>query len=62
MIYGTASYYGHLRFEPAEATAQAAAVAAHRPPEAELPRRRSTPRSRARTRACAKGAGTPARA
>jgi ferredoxin len=34
MIYGTASYYGHLRFEPAEATGQAAAVAAHRPPEA----------------------------
>ena len=34
MIYGTASYYSHLRFEPAEATAQAAAVDAHRPPEA----------------------------
>ncbi len=34
MIYGTASYYSHLRFEPAEATGQAAAVAAHRPPEA----------------------------
>jgi ferredoxin len=34
MIYGTASYYGHLRFEPAEATVQATAVAAHRPPEA----------------------------
>jgi len=34
MIYGTASYYAHLRFEPAEATAQATAVAAHRPPEA----------------------------
>ena len=33
MIYGTASYYGHLRFEPAEATDQAAAVAAHRPTE-----------------------------
>ena len=33
MIYGTASYYGHLRFEPAEATQQAAAVDAHRPPE-----------------------------
>jgi hypothetical protein len=34
MIYGTASYYAHLRFEPAEATAQATAVDAHRPPEA----------------------------
>src|SRR6187401_546334 len=34
MIYGTATYYAHLRFEPAEATAQAAAVAANRPPEA----------------------------
>jgi NADH-quinone oxidoreductase subunit E len=33
MIYGTASYYSHLRFEPAEATRQAAAVAAHRPSE-----------------------------
>jgi ferredoxin len=33
MIYGTASYYGHLRFEPAEDTDQAAAVAAHRPTE-----------------------------
>lgn len=33
MIYGTASYYAHLRFEPATATVQAAAVAAHRPPE-----------------------------
>jgi hypothetical protein len=33
MIYGTASYYAHLRFEPETATAQAAAVAAHRPAE-----------------------------
>ena len=33
-IYGTASYYAHLRFEPPTATAQAAAVAAHRPAEA----------------------------
>jgi len=33
-IYGTATYYSHLRFEPASATAQAAAVDAHRPPEA----------------------------
>ena len=33
MIYGTASYYGHLRFEPPTATAQAAAVAEHRPAE-----------------------------
>ncbi len=33
-IYGTATYYSHLRFEPAEATRQAAAVDAHRPSEA----------------------------
>jgi hypothetical protein len=33
MIYGTASYYAHLRFEPATATDQAAAMAAHRPAE-----------------------------
>jgi ferredoxin len=33
MIYGTATYYSHLRFEPAEATAQAAAVDANRPSE-----------------------------
>lgn len=35
MIYGTASYYSHLRFEPTEATGQAAAVDARRPPEAD---------------------------
>jgi len=34
MIYGTASYYSHLRFEPPEATDQAAAVLANRPAEA----------------------------
>jgi ferredoxin len=34
MIYGTASYYAHLRFEPPTATAQAAALDAHRPSEA----------------------------
>ncbi len=34
MIYGTASYYAHLRFEPAASTEQAKAVAGHRPPEA----------------------------
>jgi ferredoxin len=34
MIYGTASYYAHLRFEPPTATTQAAAVARHRPDEA----------------------------
>ncbi len=33
MIYGTASYYRHLRFEPAQAARQAAAVDAHRPSE-----------------------------
>jgi ferredoxin len=34
MIYGTASYYAHLRFEPAASTEQAQAVADHRPLEA----------------------------
>jgi len=34
MIYGTASYYAHLRFEPASASRQAAAVTARRPGEA----------------------------
>jgi ferredoxin len=33
MIYGTASYYAHLRFEPPAATEQAAAVERHRPAE-----------------------------
>jgi hypothetical protein len=33
MIYGTATYYQHLRFEPPAATAQAAAVDRNRPPE-----------------------------
>jgi ferredoxin len=31
MIYGTASYYGHLRFEPPAAKAQAREVSARRP-------------------------------
>jgi ferredoxin len=30
MVYGTASYYGHFRFEPPGATAQAAAITARR--------------------------------
>ena len=34
MIYGTATYYGHLRFEPAADAVQAAAVDRNRPPEA----------------------------
>ena len=34
MIYGIASYYHHLRFEPATDEAQAAAMARHRPTEA----------------------------
>jgi ferredoxin len=34
MIYGTASYYRHLRFEAPAATEQAAHVAEHRPSEA----------------------------
>jgi hypothetical protein len=33
MIYGTASYYAHLRFEPPTATDQADAVQRHRPAE-----------------------------
>lgn len=33
-IYGTASYYRHLRFEPPTATDQAAAMSARRPAEA----------------------------
>jgi ferredoxin len=33
LIYGTASYYGHLRFEPPDDAVQAAAVDAHRPGE-----------------------------
>ncbi len=33
MIYGTASFYSHLRFEPAQAVHQAAAVDVHRPSE-----------------------------
>ena len=33
MVYGTATYYRHLRFEPESATAQAAAMAARRPTE-----------------------------
>src|SRR5439155_23453134 len=33
MIYGTASYYGHLRFEKPADLPQAQAVAASRPPE-----------------------------
>jgi NADH:ubiquinone oxidoreductase subunit E len=31
MIYGTASYYGHLRFEPPAAAEQRAEVSARRP-------------------------------
>jgi ferredoxin len=33
-IYGTATYYAHLRFEPAADTVQAAAIDLNRPPEA----------------------------
>src|SRR4029077_20227621 len=33
-IYGTASYYGHLRFEPPADTEQAAEVTARRPADA----------------------------
>ncbi|OGO56587.1 MAG: hypothetical protein A2V84_12855 [Chloroflexi bacterium RBG_16_70_13] len=34
MIYGTASYYRHLRFEPPADEAQAAEVSSRRPAEA----------------------------
>jgi ferredoxin len=34
MIYGTATYYSHLRFEPETATVQAAAMDGYRPSEA----------------------------
>jgi ferredoxin len=33
MIYGTASYYRHLRLDPPDNAAQAAALETHRPPE-----------------------------
>ena len=60
MIYGTATYYGHLRFEPAEATAQAAAVAAHRPPEATyLAAFDAALAGRARRQGPSRGRGTP---
>ncbi len=45
MIYGTASYYAHLRFEPPASVEQATAVSDQRPPEVELSR---GPRQRAR--------------
>jgi ferredoxin len=55
MIYGTASYYAHLRFEPPTATEQAAAVERHRPAEstylAELDRALGTGRPGAAARA-----------
>jgi len=35
-IYGTASFYGHLRFDPPAGTDQAAAMASRRPPEADF--------------------------
>ena len=39
MLYGTASYYSHLRFEPPRRPSQAAAVGRHRPSETTLSRR-----------------------
>ena len=53
-IYGTATYYGHFRFEPPAATDQAAAVARHRPTEATY--------LAALDAALAGGGGAPARA
>ena len=58
-IYGTATFYSHLRFEPAEATEQAAAVDSPPAVRGDLPRPPSTRRWRARARA---GARRPARA
>jgi NADH:ubiquinone oxidoreductase subunit E len=57
MIYGTASYYSHLRFEPAEA----AAVDAHRPPEATYLGALDTALAGARARRT-RAAGKPAQA
>ena len=56
MIYGTASYYAHLRFEPAASAEQAKAVDEHRPAEIDLSRgaRRRAGRGRAPRRS---GAG-----
>jgi ferredoxin len=73
MIYGTASYYGHLRFEPAEATLQADAMADRRPPEASYlaafdaslagsPKGRARAASRPPTSTTPGGPGAPARA
>ena len=61
MIYGTASYYSHLRFEPAEAVAQAAAVDAHRPPETSYLGALDTALAGARVRR-PRSAGKPAQA
>ncbi|MFL5641088.1 MAG: NAD(P)H-dependent oxidoreductase subunit E [Chloroflexota bacterium] len=73
MIYGTASYYSHLRFEPAEAVAQATAMADHRPPETSYlaafdaaltgsPRGRARGGSRGQGSSGAGDPGAPARA
>jgi hypothetical protein len=61
MIYGTASYYSHLRFEPATAVAQAAAVDDHRPPETSYLGALDTALAGARARR-PRGADKPARA
>ena len=61
MIYGTASYYGHLRFEPPAATAQASEVSARRAVRRRRTSRRSAPRSRAAPGPARRGAAGPGR-
>ena len=45
MIYGTASYYRHLRFEPPGNEVQSAAIDARRPVRGDVPRRARARRS-----------------
>ena len=52
MIYGTATYYRHLRFEPPDAADQAAELADAAPVGGDLPRQ---PRGRARRRRAGRG-------
>jgi hypothetical protein len=59
-IYGTASYYGHFRFEPPAATEQAEAIAARRPTDdAYLAALGSALGGRSRARAASGGRASP---
>lgn len=60
-IYGTASYYSHLRFEPPAAVEQSAAVSARRPPEADYVTALQTAIGRSSGRA-GRGRGSAAKA